>query len=382
MSGHLRGQLGATSISTGHNPAKPPDPISEIVVFPIPFLPVHDRAPWAMLLQARSIHPVGQTGQARPQSRMAPNLVSASDYVQLFSNEAIGRGTDLLICFLDATDAGTASQPTRPGHINHHSASTGFQGPARYGPPSPLNMGNMGYSLPSPQSQRPFESHLMPQYSPAGHPQGMVYPMQSMGYYPGQNGGAGMPYGIPYAPAYSPYPLPQHPGSVQHGSGHYPPYVANPSMQSMGAGQGHVYGAGYYAPYAAPSGHGNSSAGQMQPQHRFPARQNSRESSTYIIARKDAERRIAGSEYDVSKTIVDGSNPSRLVQALSRDGMYFSPLTSSSRTMIADALDQHQQIRFPSLPPYRPLIHHAGHHASQNSLATRSGWATFLPEQT
>jgi hypothetical protein len=140
-----------------------------------------------------------------------------------------------LMRWFDFADVSTANKYPRPGFSPHPSTST--YPPGRYGPPSPLNMNNMAYSLPNHQSpSSAFEGqHLIHQY-PSAHPQGLVYPIQSMGHYPGPNSGGNVPYAVPYAPGYVPYSM-QHPGAVQHVAGHYPQYVNNPTMQNMRPGQ-------------------------------------------------------------------------------------------------------------------------------------------------
>lgn len=210
-----------------------------------------------------------------------------------------------------------AGQPARPAQANQYS-SPGYMGHGRY-EPSSMIMNHMAFSLPNPQSQpSPFEPHLTNQFPPAPT-QGIIYPMQSMSPYPGQTPG-GVSYGIPFNPAYPPYGLTQHPGTAPHGGGHYPSYVAPPSLQPMGTGQASIYGSGYYAhPYAAQYGHSTPPVtGPVQP--RPLARQGSRGPLPANVPKED--RRLSQLDYDVSKTIVDGSNPSRLAQAPLLAGMF------------------------------------------------------------
>lgn len=216
----------------------------------------------------------------------------------------------------DLIGTDNAGQPLRPVQANHYS-SPGYMGHGRY-EPSPMSMNHMAFSLPNPQSQpSPFEPHLTNQFPP-GPAQGMIYPMQSMSPYPGQT--PGVPYGIPFNPAYPPYGLAQHPGTAPHGAGHYPSYVATPSLQPMGTGQAPIYGSGYYAhPYAAPYGHSTppvTGPTQARPQ----TRQGPRGPLPANTPKED--RRPSELDYDVSKTIVDGSNPSRLAQAPLHAGMF------------------------------------------------------------
>ncbi|KAJ5732807.1 hypothetical protein N7493_004288 [Penicillium malachiteum] len=207
-----------------------------------------------------------------------------------------------------------AGQPTRPGQASHYPTHD-YMGPGRYGPSTSMNMNHMAYSLPNPQSQpSPFEPQLVGQY-PTIPAQGLMYPMQSMGHYHGQLPG-GVPYGMPYTPAYSPYAIPHHhPGSTQHG-GPYPgpSYIANPSMQPMGSGQPPVYGNSYYShPYTPVYGHATHPiAAGAQIQTRTPPHQGHRGPPPLTTPNSQEDKRNSLVDYDVSKTIVDGSNPSRI----------------------------------------------------------------------
>lgn len=191
-------------------------------------------------------------------------------------------------------------------------------GRGRYGTTSPMNMNHMAYSLPNPQSQpSPFEPHLVNPYPPVPA-QGPIYPIQSMGHYPGQ--ASGVPYSMPYAPAYPPYGLPQHPGTAQHGGGQYQSYIANRPVQNIGTAQHPAYGNSYYThPYATNFGHATPLAGQVQQQAQ--AHQGSQGPPPMNVKLKE-DRRASELDYDVSKTIVDGSNPSRFAQPPPIAGMF------------------------------------------------------------
>lgn len=169
---------------------------------------------------------------------------------------------------------------------------------------------------------------MAPQYPSTAHTQGVVYPMQSVGHYSGQNPGGGVPFGIPFAPSYPPYGLSQ---QGQHIGGAYPPFVANPSIQAMGTGHTPVYGAGYYPhpPYATPYGNETHPFAGQQRQDVFQARQGSRVPvANPGSSNRGDEKRAAEEEYDVSKTIVDGSNPMRLVQPALAPGKLISSRAS------------------------------------------------------
>ncbi|KAJ6172254.1 Nucleotide-binding alpha-beta plait [Penicillium chermesinum] len=206
-------------------------------------------------------------------------------------------------------NGGTISGHSRSTLVNQPPASgPGYTAHGRYGPPSSLNMGNMAYSLPGHHSQSsPFEPHLVHQYNSSPHAQAMMYSIQSMGHYPGAPGG-GVPYGIPYAPAYAHYPAHQL-GPAQYSSGPY--YGGHSPMHNVGTNQGHVYAGSYYA-HTYPGTYGPPQTGPM-PQNRTQSRPASKEypKANFNIPKKETERR-GDAEYDVTKTIVDGSNPSRL----------------------------------------------------------------------
>lgn len=173
-----------------------------------------------------------------------------------------------------------------------------------------MNMGNMAYALPGHQSPAsPFEQQQHMHHYPT-HAQGMVYPMPSMGHYPGQTPGA-VPYGVPYPPAFTPYPMPQHPGAVQHGSP-YAQFVSSQSLQNMN-GHAPAYGTGYYqAGYNAPYGPGAHPVGIQMRQQGQQSRQGSRSSASRSPTKRDVDKQTTEAQYDVSKTIVDGSNPMKL----------------------------------------------------------------------
>jgi hypothetical protein len=239
--------------------------------------------------------------------------------------------------------AASFDQPSRP-NVRH----PGFTEP-RYGT-SPLNMGNMSYALPGHPQQ--YDQMQYP-----AHGQGMMY--MPMPYGPN----TGVPYGVPY-----PYP----PYSIQHPPGHashYQPY-ANQPMQNI-PGQSSPYASGYYpyGTYVHPTGpmHQNGSpVGRAQT--------NSPPKPASL--RKEAERQIAQLEYDVSKTIVDGSNPMKLVlpQPL-LSGECFQSLTqrlSLIRTFSQTVAPLHTPTRSHRVP-------HEDHHESQSNPAMRSGWVISHP---
>ncbi|CAG7918193.1 unnamed protein product [Penicillium olsonii] len=170
---------------------------------------------------------------------------------------------------------------------------SGFAG-SRYGSPSPLNMGSMSYALPG-----------HPQYDQMQYPpgQGMIYPM-SMPYGPN----AGMAYGVPYP--YPPYAIPPHGPHYQH--------YGNQPMQNIS--QHTQYPQGYYS-------YSNYPVHRTQI-HASPVAL-SRTNEPKPDPRQENDKKTAFLEYDVSKTIVDGSNPMRLAPSQSLPSDNSSPSHSA-----------------------------------------------------
>jgi hypothetical protein len=165
----------------------------------------------------------------------------------------------------------------------------------------------MGYSLPGHHSQG-YTHQPMHQY-PAVQGQGTMYPMPMAPY--GHNPG-GM-YGMPY-PVYPPYAIPQYPGP-QHGT-HYQPHGTQmqtmqnmQNIQNFSPGQISPYGYYPHSPYGVP--YGVTPTGQI-PQAASPVRTNTSSPPKPGPLHKEDKR--VDLEYDVSKTIVDGSNPMKLAQ--------------------------------------------------------------------
>ena len=131
----------------------------------------------------------------------------------------------------------------------------------------------------------------------------MMYPMPMAPY--GHNSG-GMAYGMPY-PVYPPYAIPQYPGP-QHGT-HYQPHGTQiQNMQNFSPGQLSPYSYYPHSAYGVP--YGVPPPGQI-PQAATPVRTNTSSPPKPGPLRKEDKR--VDLEYDVSKTIVDGSNPMKLV---------------------------------------------------------------------
>ncbi|KAJ5124596.1 Nucleotide-binding alpha-beta plait [Penicillium bovifimosum] len=207
----------------------------------------------------------------------------------------------------------SAAVIARPSNVRHPSGFT----EARYGTATSLNMGNMTYVLPGHQYDQPMHQY------PAPHGQGMVYPMPMAPY--GHNSGT-MAYGVPYA-AYPPYAIPQPTGITQH-TNPYQSYASQ--LPNTSPSPASPYGSGYYppSPYGAPYGQGMHPATQVPPAGSAFRRTQTDSPSKPNSLRREAEKRPTNLEYDVSKTIVDGSNPMRAPQSQSLPSDNSSPSQS------------------------------------------------------
>lgn len=259
---------------------------------------------------------------------------------------------DLLTSWLNAIGTTGFNRFERPAQIAHHPGSTRSSRSRQRGPPSSLNMSSMAYALPDhhPQSS-PFETHHMaPQYPSAPHTPGLAYHMPAVGQFPGQNISGNAAFNLPFTPNYSHYALSQ---QGQHVGAPYPAFVANaPSVHGMGTGHAPVYGSGYYPqpPYATsyttPFGNGPHPVAGQQRRGSFQARQSSRGPvADSAPSSKRDDRRASETEYDVSKTIVDGSNPMRLAQPSLTPGQLTSPSTNDGSPL------SNQFCCHPDVPP-------------------------------
>ncbi|KAJ5408233.1 Nucleotide-binding alpha-beta plait [Penicillium cosmopolitanum] len=203
------------------------------------------------------------------------------------------------------TKASQLAQPA-PTPISYPSSPSGFPPHGRYASPqSSMNMANMAYALPGHQSTgSPFEQQHHMHHYPATHAQGMMYPMQSMGHFPGQPPRWCCPLWCSLHSKLS---------SIRHAStpGYHSTRRPLPSvrLQPIDAEYGWAFPflwAGVpYGPGALP----------VPTPMRQPPRQGSasgsRGSSSTSPSKRDVDKQTA-EEYDVSKTIVDGSNPMKL----------------------------------------------------------------------
>ncbi|KAL5360814.1 YT521-B-like domain-containing protein [Aspergillus floccosus] len=197
-----------------------------------------------------------------------------------------------------------------------------YMTPGRHEPSSALNMGDMQSSMPAYQ-HRPmfFEHHSIPHHyvSPnAAH--GPIYPVHPMSPYGTPAPNTSMTFTASYSNVYPPYYPQQHPNSPMHHASHaYPSQVAGSQMH-VGVplmNQSGGYAHGYYPqPVYMSSRQGHKSAppdssGQTHPRPSAPSKQ------TTSKPHSAPPRDDLNLEYDVSKTIVDGSTPMRNAPATS-----------------------------------------------------------------
>ncbi|OJI87648.1 hypothetical protein ASPTUDRAFT_36494 [Aspergillus tubingensis CBS 134.48] len=213
---------------------------------------------------------------------------------------------------------------------------------ARGGAPS-LSMRDMRSALPGYQSHSILyeQHHIQQPFVPTAHPHGVVYAMQPLPSFTGPPMNPNMAFNGPFNQVYTPY-LQQQPEDPL-----LPPGAAG--YQSLGPHSAahmnvHIpgqsgYGPNYYTQttYTAALGHGpgpptTSSPVQLQPRVQPRNTLGPKTKLTPGLGKENKQRRL-DLEYDVSKTIVDGSTPMRPhpVQTFSADsGSHSSNTTTSS----------------------------------------------------
>lgn len=234
-----------------------------------------------------------------------------------------------------------AAPSTRP-NVRHVSGFT----ETRYGSTSPLNMGTMSYALPGHHSQ------YDPMQYPAG--QNVMYPMP-LPYAPN----TGVPYGLPY-----PYP---HYLAQQPPHGHHYQSYANQHLHNIP--QSSPYPQSYY-PYGNRAGHRD----QIHTGSPVGRTQTNANPSAKLDLRKESEKQMTQLEYDVSKTIVDGSNPMKLGPPCPLLSGECVETSRGKHSLIYSSSQILSPLHSPLLPPRVP---HEDHRENQSNLAMRFGWAIF-----
>ncbi|KAF7170727.1 hypothetical protein CNMCM5623_003284 [Aspergillus felis] len=231
-----------------------------------------------------------------------------------------GFSSQFLNTFHLLVDTGTFRRnPSRSENVDKHPESHG-----RGAPPSAMNMGDMRSTLPG-YNQPPMQSPYVPA---AIHPHGVLYPLQPLPSFSDSTSGRTVSYNAHYSQMYIPFAQqPQHQQqqhqhhhqspSLQHGIPDYQLFVPNmtaPSNVPL-SNQTIVFGLGYYPQhiYTAAVGHGQGPPG---PSIYLPP------SSPYhntsgLAAQvpsglpREGQQKSPTANYDVSRTIVDGSTPMR-----------------------------------------------------------------------
>ncbi|GFF99881.1 cleavage and polyadenylation specificity factor CPSF30 [Aspergillus udagawae] len=245
------------------------------------------------------------------------------------------------------SDTGTFPRnPPRSENVDKHPESHG-----RGAPPSAMNMGDMRSTLPG-YNQPPMQSSYVPA---AIHPHGVLYPLQPLPSFADSTSSRTVSYNAHYSQMYIPFAQqPQHPQqqhqhhhhhhhhqstSLQHGIPDYQLFVPNmtaPSNVPL-SNQTIVFGLGYYPQhiYTAAVGHGQGPPGPsiyLPPSSPYHNTSGLAAQVPSGLPREDWQKSLTAN-YDVSKTIVDGSTPMRptTAQNIFRDSS-LPPATSGSGT--------------------------------------------------
>ncbi|RAL06279.1 putative YT521-B-like splicing factor [Aspergillus ibericus CBS 121593] len=239
----------------------------------------------------------------------------------------------------------TSHEAPRPDNVQHYpKAQAHMTHTAQRGAPSSLNMRDMRSSLPGYQSHSILyeQHHIQQPYVPTAHPHGVIYAMPPLPSYPGATISANMTYNTPFNQVYAPYLQQQHEDlHMSHGATGYQSLVPHsPSHLNVHIpAQASVYGLNYYSQtaYTTALGHGpgpptTPSSVQMQLRVQTQNMQGPTIKVASGLGKENRQRRL-DMEYDVSKTIVDGSTPMRPipVQTSSADSTSHSSVSSAPR---------------------------------------------------
>ncbi|PWY64476.1 hypothetical protein BO70DRAFT_375160 [Aspergillus heteromorphus CBS 117.55] len=211
--------------------------------------------------------------------------------------------------------------------------------------PSPLDMRDVRSILPGLQSHSvPYEQLPIQQpFAPTAHPHGVVYAMHPLASFPGAPMNASMSFNAPFYQFYPPYIQQQHGGShlprgpvVDQSLMPHSPSHLNVNIPGQASGYGHRYY--LQSAYMAASELGTgppvmASSSQQNSCIQYSGLQSSNSPRTSSGPRKGKKQRSLNIEYDVSKTIVDGSTPMRPIPvqpSRSTDPTLHTPYTNIS----------------------------------------------------
>ncbi|KAF4259710.1 hypothetical protein CNMCM8812_005760 [Aspergillus fumigatus] len=220
------------------------------------------------------------------------------------------------LSFCSATFRTFRPNPPRSENIDKHPESHGCGAP-----PSAMNMGDMRSTLPDYN-----QPHMQSSYVPAAiHPHGVLYPLQPLPSFADTTSGRTVSYNahcsqmyIPFAqqPQHQPQSTSLQPGIPDHQL--FVPNMTTPSNVPF-SNQNVVFGLGYYPQhvYTAAVGHTPCPSGPSMylppgsPYHSTlgPAAQ------VPSNLPREGRKKPPTANYDISKTIVDGSTPMRATTA-------------------------------------------------------------------
>lgn len=213
---------------------------------------------------------------------------------------------------------------TESFHRNPHSTDKMYQYPEQsYAtarghetPPPALNMGDMRPSLPQYHPQTVYyDQHPLPQhYMPPAYAHGVMYPVPHMSPFHGS--------AASFTDVYPPYFHQQHPNSQVHHGGTYQPHLTNSqpqlgvSLVNQASGYAHTYYPQHVYTTTRPQKPGPS--GYANPNNQTTKIQaSSKPPAAPPPPHANVQNQSLNLDYDVAKTIVDGSNPMRNAQVTS-----------------------------------------------------------------
>ncbi|KAI9042218.1 putative YT521-B-like splicing factor [Aspergillus affinis] len=226
-----------------------------------------------------------------------------------------------------------------PGIMHRHIEPTTYMTPDSHGtPPSMLSMSETRAMLPQHTYNYDQYHPMSQQFVPTAHPHGVVYPLHSLPSYPGSPNAAS--YSYQFSQVYPHYvqtqnqSTPHSHNSAYHSLNAAPTHFGVPvSSQAVGRGHNHYYHRHQQVPkqastllYRTPTQVGIHSSSVLQ------------KPVTTTQPLPEARSQVLSTDYDVSKTIVDGSTP-----------MKSAPINSSS----ADSTSIHPN-QTPSVTPIGP----------------------------
>ncbi|PLB54295.1 hypothetical protein P170DRAFT_12890 [Aspergillus steynii IBT 23096] len=229
---------------------------------------------------------------------------------------------------------------SRPEVMHRHTKPTTYTTPDNHGTvPSILNMNDMRAMLPMPTYLYDHYHHMPQQFVPTAHPHGVLYPLHALQSYPGTHPNPNpAPYNYQFPQAYAHYGQAQPQSAPQtQNSGYHSLNTTSPThfgipVSNQIVGHGHHYQQHYQGPTQA-----SSPARGRDPLH-TPVHVGTHSSpvtqkpATTTQPPPGARLQALNMDYDVSKTIVDGSTPmkSASIHSSSTDSTSLRPTQTPS----------------------------------------------------